>query len=178
MANAAQPIADAHCHLLVATVRPDGPPPANFPGLCVFRWFEVAAEDCSAFRDLSAAAWPNVEANFELQIHGFWRSLETSQPSSWTLLHTRYVDFSVWEASRWWRQLVDDAPMFSERLKARNKVIRDTIAFLLIELASAFKSPLTPAARANRGRGRRELPRCRPPAAAGARLVPRSGRWL
>ena len=63
-ANAAQPVADAHCHLLAATVRPDGPPPATFPGLSVFRWFEVAAEDWSAFRDLSAAAWPNMEANF------------------------------------------------------------------------------------------------------------------
>ncbi|MDP7381998.1 MAG: hypothetical protein QGF33_11615, partial [Alphaproteobacteria bacterium] len=47
-ANAAQPVADAHCHLLAATVRPDGPPPATFPGLSVFRWFEVAAEDWSA----------------------------------------------------------------------------------------------------------------------------------
>ena len=134
-ANAAQPVADAHCHLLAATVRPDGPPPATFPGLSVFRWFEVAAEDWSAFRDLSAAAWPNMEANFEVQIHGFWRSLETSPPSSWTLLHTRYADFSVWEASRWWRQPADDAPVFSERLKARNDVIRDTIAYPLIELA-------------------------------------------
>ena len=51
------------------------------------------------------------------------------------LLHTRYTDFSVWEASRWWRQPADDAPVFSERLKARNDVIRDTIAYPLIELA-------------------------------------------
>ena len=39
------------------------------------------------------------------------------------------------EGVRWLRQPADDAPVFSERLEARNDVIRDTIAYPLIELA-------------------------------------------
>lgn len=128
-AEAAPPAADAETRLMEATVRPTSDAPPAYPGVYVFRWFDVAAADWETFRDVSDAAWPNMEAVFDVNICGFWRCLETQPPASKTLLLTRYADLSVWEASRWWNNPAAAADASMSRFKARNELIDATVAY-------------------------------------------------
>lgn len=116
-------------HFMEATVRPtDGTPPA-YEGVYVFRWFDIDASDWAAFRDISDAAWPNMEEVFDVNICGFWRSLDVAAPASKVLLLTRYADLSVWEASRWWNNPAAAADASMSRFKARNDMINATVAY-------------------------------------------------
>jgi len=128
-ARSASDVPDSEAVLLEATVRPTDDAPAAQDGVYVFRWFDVAEEDWQAFCDLSDAAWPNMEAVFDVRIHGFWKSLETRPPASRTLLLTRYADLSVWEASRWWKAPAAAANASMSRFKARNEMIQATVAY-------------------------------------------------
>ena len=128
-ADAAPKLADAETHLMEATVRPTSDAPPAFSGVYVFRWFDVAADDWDTFRDLSDAAWPNMEDVFDVNICGFWRSLETKAPASKTLLLTRYADLKVWEESRWWNNPAAAADASMSRFKARNEMIQATVAY-------------------------------------------------
>ena len=116
-------------HLLEATVRPTGDDPPAYEGVYVFRWFDIEAADWEAFRDISDAAWPNMEAVFDVNICGFWRSLETKEPAAKVLLLTRYADLSVWEASRWWNNPAAEAEASMSRFKKRNEMIGATVAY-------------------------------------------------
>lgn len=135
-ARAAPAPANAERAIIEATVRPLSDAPPTYSGVYVFRWFDVAATDWETFRDISNAAWPNMEDVFDVNICGFWRSLDTPAPASKTLLLTRYADLSVWEASRWWKQEpVAGADAFATGLRARNDMIQATVAYptLLID---------------------------------------------
>jgi hypothetical protein len=123
------PVTTAQSHVMEATVRPtdDGPP--TYQGIYVFRWFDVPAADWRRFCDLSDAAWPNMEAVFDVNICAFWRSLDVAEPDSKTLLLTRYGDLSVWEASRWWNHPVKEAEAAMTRFKSRAELVTDTIAY-------------------------------------------------
>jgi len=128
-AKAATPVADAECTLLKATVRPLTDAAPTYEGVYVFRWFDVAEAEWQDFCDLSNAAWPNMESVFDVNICGFWKSLDTKPPASKTLLLTRYADLSVWEASRWWNKPVAAADASMSRFKARNEMIDATVAY-------------------------------------------------
>ena len=128
-ANAAVPVVDAERILLQATVRPLTDAAPTYEGIYVFRWFDVAEAEWQDFCDLSNAAWPNMESVFDVNICGFWKSLDTQPPASKTLLLTRYADLSVWEASRWWNTPVAAADASMNRFKARNEMIDATIAY-------------------------------------------------
>ena len=128
-AKAATPVADAECTLLKATVRPLTDAAPTYEGVYVFRWFDVAEAEWQDFCDLSNAAWPNMESVFDVNICGFWKSLDTKPPASKSLLLTRYADLSVWEASRWWNKPVAAADASMSRFKARNEMIDATVAY-------------------------------------------------
>lgn len=128
-AEAAPAVPDADACLMEATVRPTNDDPPEYPGVYVFRWFDVTADDWDAFCGLSDAAWPNMEAVFDVNICGFWRSLEEAPPASKTLLLTRYADLSVWEASRWWKNPAAAADASMSKFKARNEMIQATVAY-------------------------------------------------
>lgn len=136
LARAAPAVADAEHHVLAATVRPTRDLEPALRGVCVFRWFDVPAADWEAFRDLSDAAWPNMEAVFDVNICGFWRSLNVEPPASRTLLLTRYADLSQWEASRWWNKPDQAAQASMSRFQARNEIIQSTIAFPTLQIAA------------------------------------------
>ena len=128
-ANAAPPVPNAKRTLLQATVRPLTDAAPTYEGVYVFRWFDVAEAEWQDFCDLSNAAWPNMESVFDVNICGFWKSLDTHAPSSKTLLLTRYADLSVWEASRWWNKPVAAANVSMNRFKVRNEIIDSTVAY-------------------------------------------------
>ncbi len=116
-------------HFLEATVRPTDDTPPNYKGVYVFRWFDIDTEDWEAFQDISDTAWPNMEDVFDVNICGFWRSLDTAAPATKVLLQTRYADLSVWEASRWWNNPVAEADDSMLRFKKRNEIIKATVAY-------------------------------------------------
>ena len=128
-AKAAAPGAEAECTLRKATVRWLTAAAPTYEGVYVFRWFDVAEAEWQDFCDLSNAAWPNMESVFDVNICGFWKSLDTKPPASKTLLLTRYADLSVWEASRWWNKPVAAADASMSRFKARNEMIDATVAY-------------------------------------------------
>ncbi|MGI9356504.1 MAG: hypothetical protein ACR2PF_15255 [Rhizobiaceae bacterium] len=132
----------AEHYVLETTVRPKTDLEPELHGVSVFRWFDVPAADWEAFRDISDAAWPNMEEVFDVNICGFWRSLDVMPPESRTLLLTRYADLSVWEASRWWNNPGRAARSSMSRFQARNDMIQSTIAFPTLQIpASTLPTP-------------------------------------
>ena len=122
-------VTGAQRHILKATVRPTSDAPPTYKGIYVFRWFDIDAQDWDAFRDISDAAWPNMEDVFDVNICGFWRSCDIAEPEAQVLLLTRYADLSVWEASRWWSNTTPEAEASMSRFAKRNEIIKATIAY-------------------------------------------------
>ncbi len=122
-------IAGSERIVMEATVRPVSDNPPAYEGVYVFRWFDIDAADWPTFRDISDAAWPNMEAVFDANICGFWRSLDIAEPEARILLCTRYADLSVWEASRWWKNPAPEADASMGRFRKRNEIIKSTIAY-------------------------------------------------
>ena len=125
---AAQQIEVIETQPLEATVRPTADTPPEYTGVYVFRWFEIDETDWVDFRDLSDAAWPNMESVFDVNICGFWRS-QAAHADTHVLLLTRYADLSVWEASRWWNNPTSAADASMTRFKSRNTLIKRTVAY-------------------------------------------------
>lgn len=80
------------------TVRPVEHASRDVPGIYVFRWFDVAPDTVDEIVDLSNAAWPSFESDFDARIQGLFVE-ESDQPTKMVLL-TWYRDLSVWEDSR------------------------------------------------------------------------------
>lgn len=119
----------AETEALEATVRPTDDAPPAYDGVYVFRWFDIADADWPDFRDMSDTAWPNMEEVFDVNICGFWRSLETAPPAAKVLLLIRYADLTVWEASRWWKNPAAEADASMSRFRKRNEMIKATVAY-------------------------------------------------
>lgn len=122
-------IVESHSAILEASVRPVTDAPPEYDGLYVFRWFDIDAGDWPAFREISDAAWPNMEEVFDANICGFWRNLDVQEPDAQVVLCTRYADLSVWEASRWWKNPAPAADGAMSRFRKRNEMIKSTIAY-------------------------------------------------
>jgi hypothetical protein len=82
---------------LVATARPDRPRPVRTGGVHAHRWFDVEPGHQDEVVDLSAAAWPAFESNFEAHIEGLFRAEDGSDRM---LLVTWYSSVAEWERSR------------------------------------------------------------------------------
>jgi hypothetical protein len=115
--------------VIEASVRPTSDAPPQYEGVYVFRWFDIDEADWEDFRDMSDAAWPNMEQVFDVNICGFWRARDVDAPAASVLLLTRYADLSVWEASRWWRNPDAAADASMSRFKKRNEIINATVAY-------------------------------------------------
>lgn len=85
---------------LHATARPTDSAPCRGDGAWVFREFEVDDAAAERFVELSSAAWPTFEQNFDARIHGLFRGPAPSAGRAAFLLVTRYADLATWEASR------------------------------------------------------------------------------
>ena len=81
------------------------------------------------FDILSDTAWPNMEEVFDVNICGFWRSLETAPPAAKVLLFTRYADLYIWEASRRWKNPAAEADASMSRFRKRNEMIKATVTY-------------------------------------------------
>lgn len=138
LARGAPAVDGAEHHVLEATVRPKKDLEVELHGISVFRWFDVVAADWEAFRDISDAAWPNMEEVFDVNICGFWRSLDVKAPASKTLLLTRYADLTVWETSRWWNKPESAARDSMSRFQARNEMIQSTVAFPTLQIPASL----------------------------------------
>ena len=114
-------------HVLHSTVRPVSNAPPSGPGVYAHRWFDIGASDWPEFLALSDRAWPHMEAAYDVNIIGFWRSAEVREPQAKVLLMTRYADLSVWEASRWWGSPKPEAEGASTRFETRGELTRSTV---------------------------------------------------
>lgn len=89
---------------LAPTLRPA---PGDLPrigGIYTHRWFEIREADFAEFVELSGAAWPEFERDFEAEVFGLFRAQQSPAEARRgvvrMLLNTWYASHSVWEASR------------------------------------------------------------------------------
>jgi hypothetical protein len=136
-ARAAPAVDGGESTILQATLRPTTDEPPSYPGVYVFRWFDLASADVGSFLELSAKAWPNMESVFDVNVCGFWRSLDVDEPGARGLLLTRYADLSVWEASRWWSNKSADAKVSMTSFKRRSDVVTSTVAYAMMPFPPA-----------------------------------------
>jgi hypothetical protein len=89
---------------LAATLRPGPRDRPSTTGITTHRWFEIRTPDVGEFVELSGAAWPEFERDFDAAIFGLFRAEqsadETRRGVTRMLLNTRYASHAVWEASR------------------------------------------------------------------------------
>jgi hypothetical protein len=90
-------VTGVECVTLRPTAGPTHDAPLERPGLYAHRWFDVSPDDIDEIVSLSADAWPAVEAGYNAQVQGLFRSEEG--PSR-LLLVTRYASLGEWERSR------------------------------------------------------------------------------
>ena len=85
-------------HDFTPTIRPLDHEPRQEPGIYVFRWFSVNADDVDEIVRLSGEAWPEFEASFDTRVQGLF--VEATEQPAQMLLITWYRNLAVWEASR------------------------------------------------------------------------------
>lgn len=88
--------------IMKATVRPVTDTPLTRPGIYVFRFFDVLAQDVAEITSLSQTAWHTFEADsaFSSEPMGLFRSADPTANQSRMLLLTWYDNFASWERSR------------------------------------------------------------------------------
>ncbi|MCB1645249.1 MAG: hypothetical protein KDI36_07335 [Pseudomonadales bacterium] len=87
---------------LTPTVRPLNHEPRTVPGIYVFRWFTVKAENVQEIIRLSNQAWTSFEGGFDTEVQALFAAdaARATDASTTMLLITRYRDLSVWQDSR------------------------------------------------------------------------------
>lgn len=89
---------------LAPTLRPAPHDLPRVGGIYTHRWFEIREADFAEFVDLSGAAWPEFERDFEAEVFGLFRAqqspAEVRRGVVRMLLNTWYASHAVWEASR------------------------------------------------------------------------------
>lgn len=93
-------IVESRGERLVATARPHTPTPPSRTGIYAHRWFDLEEHDWPEFLELSEQAWPGMEADLDMEILGFWRSVDVIAPHARVLLMTWYANLAMWERSR------------------------------------------------------------------------------
>jgi hypothetical protein len=87
-------------HLVVPTSRPTTNAPPYKPGLYVHRWFLLESRHVDEAVALSATAWETFEHTFEVEIIGFFRTVEPQTELAELMLLTWYPTLAAWEKSR------------------------------------------------------------------------------
>ena len=119
--------------LLNATARPEGLTPCEKPGLYVFRFFDVQAQDVQEIARLSAVAWETFEdtADYQAEPQGLFAEAEKQMGPGKMLLVTWYDGLDSWQASR------QPAPEAMENFRRRRELTRGTRA-LATRLVAPF----------------------------------------
>lgn len=87
-------------HMVVPTVRPTANTPPSKPGLYVHRWFLLEPGHVDEAVELSNTAWETFEQAFEVEIIGFFRTIEPQTDLAQLMLLNWYPNLAAWEASR------------------------------------------------------------------------------
>lgn len=134
-------IVDSRGERLVATVRPRTPFPPSRPGIYAHRWFELKEPDWPEFLALSEQAWPVLEATWEMEIIGFWQSVDVAAPHVRVLLMTWYASLAMWELSRGINARTPEEVAQWKRFERRHELTTMTIVATTL-LATATTSPM------------------------------------
>lgn len=109
---------------LAATLRPTDQAYPKLGGIYTHRWFVLRRSDLAEFVELSGAAWPQFERDFEAAVDGLFRAQETAEEQQRgvvrMLLNTHYASHAVWENSR------TPAPGVAQKFKRRNDITLTT----------------------------------------------------
>jgi hypothetical protein len=87
-------------HMVVPTVRPTTGAFPHKPGLYVHRWFLLDSRHVDEAVALSATAWESFEHTFEVEIIGFFRTVEPQTELAELMLLNWYPNLAAWEKSR------------------------------------------------------------------------------
>jgi hypothetical protein len=87
-------------HMIVPTARPTTTTPPRQPGLYVHRWFRLAPHHVDEAVELSDTAWETFEQAFEVEVIGFFRTIEPQTELAELMLLNWYPNLAAWEASR------------------------------------------------------------------------------
>lgn len=87
-------------HMVVPTVRPTTKTPPSQPGLYVHRYFILEPHHVDEAVELSDTAWETFEQAFEMDVIGFFRTIEPQTALAELMLLNWYPNFAAWEASR------------------------------------------------------------------------------
>lgn len=98
--SAAQWIKNFDHHTVVPTARPKTSEPPRRQGLYVHRWFTVEPRHVQEVVDLSAEAWETFEKTFEVEVVGFFRTVNETADDVQLMLLNWYPNLAAWEKSR------------------------------------------------------------------------------
>ncbi len=87
-------------HMVMPTARPTTNTPPRQPGLYVHRWFRLAPCHVDEAVELSDTAWETFEQAFEVEVIGFFRTIEPQTELAELMLLNWYPNLAAWEASR------------------------------------------------------------------------------
>ncbi len=87
-------------HLVVPTARPETSEPPRRKGIYVHRWFDVEPRHVDEIVELSSVAWETFEKTFEVEVVGFFRTLDDGADVTQLMLLNWYPSLAAWEASR------------------------------------------------------------------------------
>ena len=93
-------VEDVWHHMVAPTARPDTGEPPKRAGLYIHRWFDLDPANVSEVVDLSAVAWETFERTFEVEIVGFFLTLDERTEAAQLMLLNWYPTLAAWEASR------------------------------------------------------------------------------
>jgi hypothetical protein len=87
-------------HMMVPTARPRSAKPPTRKGLYVHRWFDLEPRHVDEIVEMSAVAWETFERTFEVEVIGFFRSLDGNAEQTRLMLLNWYPSLAAWETSR------------------------------------------------------------------------------
>jgi hypothetical protein len=86
--------------MIAPTARPKTGEPPQRAGVYVHRWFELASANVAEVVELSAVAWETFEEAFEVEVVGFFETLDDRKDAAQLMLLNWYPTLAAWEASR------------------------------------------------------------------------------
>lgn len=98
--QAVEGIARVDNHMVVPTARPTTNTPPRRPGLYVHRWFRLEPHHVDEAVELSDTAWETFEHAFDVEVLGFFRTIEPQTELAELMLLNWYPNLAAWEASR------------------------------------------------------------------------------
>lgn len=108
-------------HMVVPTARPTTNTPPHKPGLYVHRRFLIEPHHVDEAVELSDTAWKTFEQAFEMEVIGFFRTIEPQTELAELMLLNWYPNLAAWEASR----NLELAPEARQRFRRRLELSKE-----------------------------------------------------